>query len=57
VTVSDNGRGMGDGALRASGTANLAERAKQRGGDFAMTEPAGGGTSLTWSAPIDLATA
>lgn len=56
VTVSDNGCGM-SGAERSSGTANLAERARQRGGEFAMSDAAGGGTDLTWSAPVDLATA
>jgi signal transduction histidine kinase len=55
VTVSDNGRGMAGAGDRAGGTANLAERARIRGGVFSVTEPTGGGTALTWSAPVDLA--
>jgi signal transduction histidine kinase len=55
VTVSDNGRGMAEAGDRSGGTANLAERARIRGGVFSVTEPVGGGTALTWSAPVDLA--
>jgi signal transduction histidine kinase len=57
VTISDNGCGMGGAGDHTGGTSNLAERARQRGGAFVMTEPAGGGTALTWSAPVDLASA
>ena len=51
VVVTDNGRGLGELAHR-SGLANLAARAKQRGGTFTIAARAPSGTTLDWSVPV-----
>nr|WP_237693388.1 GAF domain-containing protein [Streptomyces sp. SID2888] len=51
LTVSDNGVGIPAGGRR-SGLRNMAERARQLGGDMELTGPAGGGTTLAWHAPV-----
>ncbi|MGC9543487.1 GAF domain-containing protein [Streptomyces sp. UG1] len=51
LTVSDNGVGIpADG--RRSGLANMAERARQLGGDLTVITPDGGGSTLVWRAPL-----
>jgi signal transduction histidine kinase len=50
VVVADDGRGMPE-APRRSGLANLAERARRRGGRLTVTGGPGGGTTVTWRAP------
>ncbi|PWI13268.1 histidine kinase [Streptomyces sp. Act143] len=51
LTVADNGVGVpADG--RRSGLANMAERARQLGGDFEIGTPEGGGTRLEWRVPV-----
>ncbi|MFF8910652.1 sensor histidine kinase [Streptomyces olivaceoviridis] len=51
LTVTDNGVGIpSDG--RRSGLRNMAERAEHLGGRLEWTSPAGGGTTLTWWAPV-----
>ncbi|MFF8596304.1 GAF domain-containing protein [Streptomyces sp. NPDC015220] len=51
LTVTDNGVGIPAGGRR-SGLANMAERARQLGGDLELTGPDGGGTRLVWHAPV-----
>lgn len=51
VSITDDGVGM-DTATRDSGLANLRHRAESRGGRFTVTNPAGGGTYLGWTALI-----
>ncbi|KUN81172.1 GAF domain-containing sensor histidine kinase [Streptomyces griseoruber] len=51
LSVTDNGVGVPPGGRR-SGLRNMAERAEQLGGTFELTEPADGGTSLVWRAPL-----
>jgi signal transduction histidine kinase len=52
VTVSDDGRGMGD-SERRSGLDNMRRRAEDRDGSMALAEiPDLGGTTLVWSVPI-----
>jgi signal transduction histidine kinase len=52
VAVTDNGCGIQpDG--RRSGLRNMAERAEKLGGDFMVAGADGGGTELTWRAPVD----
>ncbi len=53
VTIDDDGVGLPAGARRASGTRNLAERARRRGGDFELSARPGGGTRARWTAPVD----
>ena len=50
LTVRDNGRGMGPGAIE-SGLANLRARAAQRGGELRVESEPGRGTTLVWSVP------
>ncbi|BCM64782.1 MULTISPECIES: sensor histidine kinase [Streptomyces] len=51
LTVADNGVGIpADG--RRSGLSNMAERAEQLGGKLEWTSRVGGGTVLTWWAPV-----
>jgi signal transduction histidine kinase len=51
LTVTDNGVGIPpDG--RRSGLRNMAERAEQLGGRLEWVSPMGGGTTLTWWAPV-----
>jgi signal transduction histidine kinase len=53
VTVSDDGRGMGD-VQRNSGLDNMRQRAEDRNGSMVFAEiPDLGGTTLVWSVPID----
>ncbi|MFE9017944.1 GAF domain-containing protein [Streptomyces sp. NPDC007808] len=51
LTVTDDGVGVPPEGRR-SGLRNLAERAEQLGGAFELTSPPGGGTTLTWRAPV-----
>ncbi|MDF3289581.1 sensor histidine kinase [Streptomyces silvisoli] len=51
LTVTDDGRGIPDGARR-SGLANLAERAAKRGGALHLVTPPTGGTRLSWRVPL-----
>ncbi|MFE4667948.1 GAF domain-containing protein [Streptomyces sp. NPDC056716] len=51
LTLTDDGVGIpADG--RRSGLRNLAERARQLGGQLELSSPPGGGTRLTWWAPV-----
>ncbi|MEU7133634.1 GAF domain-containing protein [Streptomyces sp. NPDC046261] len=53
LTVTDDGAGMPAGAKgRRSGLRNLAERAAHHGGRLLISEPPGGGTTLTWRIPL-----
>ncbi|SEN78133.1 sensor histidine kinase [Actinacidiphila rubida] len=52
VTVTDNGRGIPDGAPR-SGLRNLADRAERLGGRFEVAAGPRGGTRIAWCVPID----
>jgi signal transduction histidine kinase len=58
LEVSDDGVGLGDPSRR-SGTANIAVRAKERGGECVFTSPVPGGlpsgrpgTRVRWSVPV-----
>ncbi|GHE81509.1 histidine kinase [Amycolatopsis deserti] len=51
IDVVDNGTGI-PGKVARSGLHNLAERATQAGGRCLVTALDGGGTRLTWSAPV-----
>ncbi len=52
VTISDDGRGLGD-VVRRSGLDNLRLRAENRNGSMAVAEvPDLGGTTLVWTVPI-----
>ncbi|MGH3714728.1 MAG: sensor histidine kinase [Micromonosporaceae bacterium] len=51
LTVTDNGKGLGDAAPRG-GLRNLAERARQLGGEFHAGPGKTGGTVLRWQAPL-----
>ena len=51
LEVTDNGVGIPAGATR-SGLRNLADRAAQVGGSFTVSPTDGGGTRLTWTAPL-----
>jgi signal transduction histidine kinase len=53
VVITDDGRGIDPTSQRESGTANLAQRAHARGGEFSLTPREGGGTRLEWTASID----
>ena len=53
VEVTDDGVGLDQLSGRRSGTGNLASRARQHGGTFALEpNPSGRGTTVTWTAPI-----
>jgi signal transduction histidine kinase len=53
LTVSDDGRGMGE-SDRRSGLDNMRRRAEERNGSMALAEiPDLGGTTLVWSVPLD----
>jgi signal transduction histidine kinase len=52
VTVDDDGVGVPDTPLRASGTSNLDDRATARGGSFTLTRREEGGTRARWVAGI-----
>ena len=49
LEITDNGRGIGTPS-RSSGLSNMRRRAEKHSGNLTITEPAGGGTGLTWSA-------
>jgi two-component system sensor histidine kinase DevS len=51
LEVADDGRGIGEPARR-SGLANLAHRAFQLGGEFAVHQRDEGGTLVRWSVPL-----
>ncbi len=51
IDVVDDGRGLPSTVAR-SGLSNLADRAASCDGEFATRENTGGGTHLTWSAPL-----
>ncbi|GAA2734531.1 sensor histidine kinase [Streptomyces nogalater] len=51
LTVTDNGVGIPPGGRR-SGLRNMAERARNLGGDLELGCPEGGGTRLVWYAPL-----
>ena len=51
LQVTDNGRGIG-APTRSSGLTNMRRRAERHAGHLDITEPATGGTRLTWSATI-----
>jgi two-component system, NarL family, sensor histidine kinase DevS len=51
IDVVDNGHGI-TGSITESGLANLRHRAKKIGGEFNVTNAAGGGTAVHWSAPL-----
>ncbi|MBE4733528.1 MULTISPECIES: GAF domain-containing protein [Streptomyces] len=50
LTVSDDGVGI-PAEGRRSGLRNMAERARQSGGELETTSPPGGGTTLVWRVP------
>ncbi|ROP58664.1 GAF domain-containing protein [Curtobacterium sp. PhB115] len=52
VVVEDDGPGPGDRSRR-SGTANLAARARLRGGAYELEERPTGGTRVVWVAPVN----
>ncbi len=52
VAVDDDGVGIPSTVSRASGTRNLDDRARARGGDFVLGSRPGGGTRVRWTAPI-----
>jgi signal transduction histidine kinase len=52
VTVDDDGVGLPPASRRASGTRNLDERARRRGGSFELSARPGGGTRARWFAPV-----
>jgi len=54
VEVEDDGVGVPPWPARASGTKNLAVRAEQSGGTFALLRPPSGhGALLRWTAPLE----
>ncbi len=56
LRVLDDGRGIGDADIaprEGHGLANLADRARRRGGRFVVHRRRAGGTSLLWQVPLD----
>lgn len=54
VEVEDDGVGVPPAPARSSGTRNLAQRAQEVGGSFALLQPPSGrGALLRWVAPLD----
>lgn len=54
VEVEDDGVGVPAAPARSSGTRNLAQRAEEVGGSFALLlPPSGRGALLRWAAPLD----
>jgi signal transduction histidine kinase len=51
IEVADNGTGVPD-TVHRSGLRNLAKRADECNGSFAVRDTLGGGTRLTWTAPL-----
>ncbi|CAH0145636.1 Redox sensor histidine kinase response regulator DevS [Microbacterium sp. Bi98] len=52
VVVTDDGVGVSPDAVRRSGTGNLADRARRRGGDFTIFSAAEEGTRVVWWARL-----
>lgn len=52
IEVADNGKGI-SGDITGSGLRNLAMRARDVGGSFALEPNPGGGTVLRWIAPLE----
>jgi signal transduction histidine kinase len=54
LLVTDNGRGIGDSEKSEGGLGlvNLRHRAEKLNGEFFIERSEGGGTSLTWQAPL-----
>ena len=52
IDVEDDGNGIPDGARR-SGLLNLDKRARECSGSCELLVPAGGGTHLRWTVPLD----
>ncbi|MGB8504894.1 GAF domain-containing protein [Mycobacterium sp.] len=52
IEVADNGKGI-SGDVTGSGLKNLARRARDVGGSFALEPNPGGGTLLRWTAPLE----
>ena len=50
LTVTDNGRGLAEGAVE-SGLANIRRRAENRGGAFTIESAPGEGTTIRWAVP------
>lgn len=50
LTIADNGKGMGETSYN-SGTRNMAERARRRGGDCAWEPNGPAGTRVRWWVP------
>lgn len=51
LSVTDNGVGIPSGGRR-SGLSNMAERARELGGDMELGSPEGGGARIMWHAPV-----
>ena len=52
IEITDDGRGVPLDHAHRSGLDEIARRVKDLGGDCAITSPAGGGTCVRWSAPL-----
>jgi signal transduction histidine kinase len=52
IYISDDGRGIGE-TTRRSGLANLRRRAQEYGGDLTIISTPGGGTTLSWTIPLE----
>ncbi len=52
IEITDDGCGVSPAYQRAGGMDDIARRARELGGDCAVTTPAGGGTCVRWSAPV-----
>jgi signal transduction histidine kinase len=53
LEVTDDGIGIPDGVTKGSGLGNLERRASSLGGSFRISPAPGGGTTLTWTAPLE----
>ena len=51
LQITDNGHGIGT-PTRSSGLTNMRRRAERHAGHLDITQPATGGTRLTWSATL-----
>ncbi|ORV58290.1 histidine kinase [Mycobacterium europaeum] len=52
LEITDDGCGIPADRQRAGGLDDIVRRAKDLGGDCAITSPLGGGTRVRWSAPL-----
>lgn len=52
IEITDDGCGVAPGHRRCGGLDRIARRAKDLGGDCAITSSPGGGTRVRWSAPL-----